>query len=211
MVKDNHLVAIIDFGMGNIASIQNMIKAIGGIAVVTSDPDVIDKADKLILPGVGSFDNGMSNLAARGITSILVDKVIHRRTPVLGICLGMQLMTKSSEEGVLPGLGWVDAETVRFHFGEENNNLKIPHMGWNTIRIVKENNVLFKNIGTETKYYFVHSYHLVCTNPEDVTSATFHGYEFASSFERGNIMGVQFHPEKSHKYGKNILMNFLRL
>ena len=205
------MVAIIDFGMGNHGSIRNMIKAIGGNAVVTSNPDVINQADKIILPGVGSFDNGMSNLATRGITPILIDKVIHRKTPVLGICLGMQLMTKCSEEGVLTGLGWIDAETVRFRFGEENKNLKIPHMGWNTIRVLKENNSLFKNIGTETKYYFVHSYHLVCNNPEDVASATFHGYEFVSSFESGNIMGVQFHPEKSHKYGKNLLMNFLRI
>ena len=203
------MVAIIDIGMGNHGSILNMIKAIGGNAVVTSDPEGIDKADKIILPGVGSFDNGMLNLARRGLTPILVDKVIHRKTPVLGICLGMQLMTKCSEEGVSTGLGWVDAETVRFRFGEGRKNLKIPHMGWNTIRILKENTGLFKNIGTETKYYFVHSYHLDCKNPEDVASVTFHGYEFVSSFETGNIMGVQFHPEKSHKYGKNILMNFL--
>ena len=203
------MVAIIDYGMGNNGSILNMIKAIGGNAVVTSDPDVIDKVDKIILPGVGSFDNGMLNLAKRGLTPILIDKVIHRKTPVLGICLGMQLMTKCSGEGVTTGLGWVDAETVRFRFGEENKRLKIPHMGWNTIRVLRESNILFKNIGTETKYYFVHSYHLVCNNQEDVSSTTFHGYEFASSFESGNIMGVQFHPEKSHKYGKNLLMNFL--
>jgi len=205
------MVSIVDFGMGNHGSILNMIKAIGGKAVVTSDPDWIDKADKIILPGVGSFDNGMLNLAKRGITPILIDKVIRRKTPVLGICLGVQLMTKSSEEGVLAGLGWVDAETIRFRFGEENKNLKIPHMGWNTIRVLKENNILFGNIGMETKYYFVHSYHLVCNNPDDVTSTTFHGYEFVSSFESGNIMGVQFHPEKSHKYGKNLLMNFLSM
>jgi glutamine amidotransferase len=142
----------------------------------------------------------MANMHKLGLFPLLNDRVINRKIPILGICLGMQLMTKKSEEGALPGFGWVDAATVRFKFGQGQNDLKIPHMGWNTVKIRKEAE-FFKAIIQEPRFYFVHSYHVVCANETDIWTTTFHGYEFVSAFLRDNIAGVQFHPEKSHKMG----------
>jgi glutamine amidotransferase len=160
------------------------------------------------LPGVGAFDNGIRNLETRELKDILKEKVLKEKIPVLGICLGMQLMTRCSEEGILPGLGWVDGETVRFRFDKMSNSLKIPHMGWNTVQVMKEN-VLCRGVDGKTRYYFVHSYHVVLRNEEDVLAKTHYGYDFASSFQKENIMGVQFHPEKSHKFGMKLLKNFM--
>lgn len=193
---------------GNIGSILNMLKKIGAGATIASDISMIEKAEKLILPGVGAFDNGMNNLCEQGLIEVLNKKVIKERTPILGICLGMQLLTKSSEEGTLPGLGWIDAQTVRFKFDEKNKDLKVPHMGWNTVHINKES-PLFKEMFAESRFYFVHSYHVVCNNETDILTTTHHGYEFPSSIQKDNIMGVQFHPEKSHKFGMKLLKNFV--
>jgi imidazole glycerol-phosphate synthase subunit HisH len=200
-------IAIINYGIGNLASIANMLKKVGASAQIVSDVSLIAKADKLILPGVGAFDHGMLNLKQAGLIEILNDIVLAKSVPILGICLGMQLMTKRSEEGALPGLGWVDAETVRFKFEKEEKYLKIPHMGWNTVKFCK-NTDLFKGIQQEPRFYFVHSYHAVCKNDEDILTKTMHGYEFVSSFSHKNITGVQFHPEKSHKYGMDFLRNW---
>lgn len=201
------MIIIVDYGMGNLGSILNMLKKIGAEARISSNPVEIGNADKLILPGVGSFDSGMKNLTEMNITPVLYEKVINRKTPFLGICLGMQLFTKKSEEGVLPGLGWIDAETKRFSFDSEQR-LKIPHMGWNMITVKKES-PLFKEMYLEPKYYFVHSYHVICNDPNDILTTTYYGYDFVSSVQRGNIFGVQFHPEKSHKYGMKLLNNFV--
>jgi glutamine amidotransferase len=201
---------IIDYGMGNLGSILNMLKKIGAGAVVSSDISEIEKADKLILPGVGAFDSGMKNLTDHGLIPVLNDRVIKERTPLLGICLGMQLFTKRSEEGKLEGMGWFDAETVRFNFDDEESKLKIPHMGWNYIKVEKENN-LFKNTDGDSRFYFVHSYHVVCNQKDDILATTLYGYEFVSAINRDNIFGVQFHPEKSHKFGMKILKNFIDL
>jgi glutamine amidotransferase len=204
------MIIVIDYGMGNLGSILNMLKKIGAPAKVSSDLKEIDIADKLILPGVGAFDTAMRQLAEIDMIELLNDKVLNRKTPTLGVCLGMQLLTKGSEEGVLPGLGWIDAETIRFRFDPQQTNLKIPHMGWNTINICREG-TLFRELNGESRFYFVHSYHVVCHQPEDVLATTNYGYECVSALQRGNIMGAQFHPEKSHKFGMKLLKNFAEL
>lgn len=202
------MIAIIDYGMGNVGSILNMIKKVGGNAVITSDHHEIEMAEKLILPGVGSFDHGMINLTNRGVIPLVEKKVLQDKTPILGICLGMQLMTRSSEEGTSPGLSWVDAKTVKFRMSASPGSLKIPHMGWNTI-VLKKKCSLTDALPPEPRYYFVHSYHVECMDASDILATTFYGYEFVSAFQHDNIIGVQFHPEKSHKFGMAIMRNFI--
>jgi len=202
------MIILLDYGVGNLGSILNMLRKIGAPASVSSNPEEIARADKLILPGVGSFDNGMTNLRNSGLLPTITKKVLENETPILGICLGMQLLTKSSEEGDSPGLGWIDAQTVRFSFGNGESLLKIPHMGWNTIQLSSPSR-LFDGFGADARFYFVHSFHVVCKNEGDVPARTVHGYEFASAFRRGNIFGTQFHPEKSHKFGIKLLKNFV--
>jgi len=200
------MIAIIDYGMGNIGSIQNMLKKIGAPVTITHDPATISAAEKIILPGVGAFDTAIENLNKAGLIPLLNDLALERHRPILGICLGMQLMTKRSDEGALPGLGWLDAETVRF----PNDSLRVPHMGWNTVRIRGEPSI-FKDMGEEPRFYFVHSYHLVCKDEGDVLATTHYGYDFVSSVRKGNIYGTQFHPEKSHRFGMRLLKNFSEL
>lgn len=203
-------IIIIDYDMGNPGSIRNMLKYLGFQTAISADRQEIDNADKLILSGVGSFDEGMKNLTEGSLIEPLTKKVLIDKIPILGICLGMQLFTKSSEEGVMPGLSWIDARTVRFNFNGNNGNLKIPHMGWNSVTVEKSS-PLFKNVSDEPRFYFVHSYHLECKDREDILCRTVHGYEFTSAIARGNIYGVQFHPEKSHRYGMQIIKNFVEL
>ena len=200
----NQFIVIVDYGLGNLGSIQNMLKKIGIESKISSDKTEIENASKLILPGVGSFDNGVRNISDRGLLDILNMKVLHDKTPVLGICLGCQLITRSSEEGSLPGLGWIDADTVRFDFRGDNSHLKIPHMGWNTVSFNIDHQIIKTLIG-EQRYYFVHSYHLKCYNEEDILMKTHYGYDFPSAVNRGNITGFQFHPEKSHRFGMRLL------
>jgi glutamine amidotransferase len=202
------MIAIIDYGMGNLGSVANMLKKVGAKPVITSNIATIEKADKLILPGVGSFDNGVLRLSDSGILPVLQFKVLQERTPILGLCLGMQLFTKSSEEGVLPGLGWIDAETIRFRFAPDQSDLKVPHMGWNSIRI-KNASPIWEEMYPDARFYFVHSYHVRCRDDQDVTATTRYGYEFAAAVMRENIVGTQFHPEKSHKFGMKLLKNFV--
>lgn len=202
-----YIISIIDFGMGNIGSIQNMLARIGVQSDITSDHAAIRKATKLILPGVGAFDKAMTNLRELGLIDVLNEMVLGKRVPVLGICLGMQLLGKSSAEGVLPGLGWIDAETLRFRFEGENSTLRVPHMGWNHIRVTQPN-LLTQDLPEEPRFYFVHSYYVRCNNSENVLAETTYGFPFHSAVIRGNIMGTQFHPEKSHKYGMKLLRNF---
>ena len=201
------MIVVVDYGLGNLGSIANMLKKIGAHAVVSSDPAVVEKADKLILPGVGAFDAGMKNLETRGLIPLLNYRVLEQKTPILGVCLGMQLLCKRSEEGQLPGLGWLDAEVIRFKFDGNIANLKIPHMGWNTLA-VRQPHPLFADLEAENRFYFVHSYHVVCADMGNVLTQTNYGFDFASAVVKDNIMGVQFHPEKSHKFGMRLYKNF---
>lgn len=200
------MITIVDYGMGNLGSIRNMLIKVGADCEITADPERVQQAIKLILPGVGAFDAAMARLNKSGLVPVLNEQVLHRKVPILGICLGMQLMTQSSEEGVLPGLAWVEAQTVRFQtpFGR---NLKVPHMGWNVVKPCKSSSLL-RDAEKEERFYFVHSYFVQCQQPSDVLLHTEYGQCFDSAFEVGNVIGVQFHPEKSHKFGMRLLRNF---
>lgn len=199
------MIVIIDYGMGNVGSILNMLKRIRVEAKISSDKKDIESAEKLILPGVGAFDTGMRNITKFHLRDILDQRVLVDKIPVLGVCLGMQLLTKKSEEGQLPGLGWLDGQTVKFRFPDQK--LRIPHMGWNTIKQVKKSGLVV-GLAKDTRFYFVHSYFIQCNEPTDIVATTPYGDNFASIVEHGNIYGVQFHPEKSHKFGMKLYQNF---
>ncbi len=201
------MVTIVDYNVGNTGSIANILRHIGIDSTVSSSLNDVEKADKLILPGVGSFDQGMENLEKLNLLPVLHKRVLEDKTPVLGICLGMQLMTQGSEEGRRPGLGWIDAETLRFDETRFNTQLRLPHMGWNQVHQQKTSD-LFVPINGEIRFYFVHTYHVVCHKPQDVLTTTHHGYDFVSSFQVEHIIGVQFHPEKSHRFGMDFMERF---
>jgi len=201
------MITIIDYKTGNLGSIQNILKRIGEESVITSDKNEIAMANKLILPGVGTFDTGMSNLIELDLVDILNKKVLIEKTPVLGICLGMQLLSNCSEEGTIPGLGWINAETMRFRF-TNTIEYKIPHMGWNFVQQHKPGN-LFNDMYPDARFYFVHSFFFKANDVSDVLTSTTYEIEFTSSIEKKNILGVQFHPEKSHKFGMKLLKNFV--
>ena len=204
------MITIIDYGVGNLNSIKNMFKKIGyRDVIISSTPKDIQSANKYILPGVGHFDYGMKSLLNSGMLEILESEVINKRKPILGICLGAQLLTKGSEEGKTPGLGWVDAETVSFNKSEFNQELKIPHMGWTDVNSNKKTK-LYESMHLNPRFYFVHSYHMKCSNPDDIAFTSNYGYDFVSGFESDNILGVQFHPEKSHKFGMKLLENYVK-
>lgn len=203
----NKTVTIVDYGLGNLGSVANMLRKVGVASVRASTPDEIAKATALILPGVGHYDMGMNNLRSRGFEPVLNTLVIEQKVPVLGICLGAQLLGRGSEEGTARGLGWIAADVKRFAF-PGGASLPIPHMGWNDVEPTDP--VLFKgHQPSETRFYFVHSYHLVADDPGDVAAWTTYGYRFAAAVRRGNIVGAQFHPEKSHKHGMAMLRNWL--
>jgi len=206
------MIAIVDYNMGNVGSIRNMLRKIGAESVITSDVDEISRASKLILPGVGAFDTGMTHMRERRLPDVLGEMVLKHGIPVLGICLGMQLITRRSAEGRLPGLGWIQADTVRFKFDHQAENAKIPHMGWNVAR-PRHCDTLFKGLGgsEDAAFYFVHSYHVVCDDEADILATAAHGYEFTCAIEKGNILATQFHPEKSHRYGMGLLKNFVEM
>ena len=201
------MITIVDYKTGNLGSIRNILKKIGADSVITSDRNVIAEASKIILPGVGAFDTGMRNLNELGLVSVLNQKALVEKIPVLGICLGMQLLSEGSEEGLLPGLGWVKGKNVRFRFMNTTDH-KIPHMGWNFITVKKESK-LFTDMYPDPRFYFVHSYYFMPEESGDVLTTTLYESEFTSSVEKGNILGMQFHPEKSHKFGMKLLKNFV--
>lgn len=203
------MITIIDYKTGNIGSIQNMLKKLRVESVITSDPEIIASSTKIILPGVGAFDLGMSNLEKLNLIPVLNRKVREDNTPVLGICLGMQLMTRGSEEGILPGLGWIDGRVIKFRISD-TRTFKIPHMGWNFISQRKSSR-LFSGMIADPRFYFVHSYHVELESNNDMLTSTIYENEFVSSFEKDNLVGVQFHPEKSHKFGMILLKNFVEL
>ncbi|TAL62394.1 MAG: imidazole glycerol phosphate synthase subunit HisH [Bacteroidetes bacterium] len=203
------MLVIIDYGMGNLHSVQKAIRRIGvesKVAVTAAD---VESATKLILPGVGHFKNGISRLREKGLVDLLNKKVIDQKVPILGICLGMQLFTNHSEEGDVKGFGWINAQTVKFDMKATSGSWKIPHMGWNNLKIEKQRPVYDGVTGIDA-LYFVHSYFVQCNDAKDILSRTTYGQEFVSSFQKDNIIGMQFHPEKSHGTGLKILTNFCK-
>lgn len=203
------MIAIIDYGIGNLASVLNMFKKIGVRDVtITNNHKIIQEADKILLPGVGSFDAGMINLESSGLISVLNKKVLDDKVPTLGICLGMQLLTLRSEEGVKKGLGWIEAETIKFKL-DTSLKLKVPHMGWNYIHVNKENPLV--EVNNRNRFYFVHSYHVKCFNESDSLATSNFGTDFTCMINKENIYGAQFHPEKSLKFGMKLFENFAKL
>jgi len=203
----NNNVVIIDYGMGNLFSNRKVVERLGYNCVVSSSASVIQNAHRIILPGVGHFEMAMNNLIAKGLVDVLNEAVLIKKIPVLGICLGMQLMASSSEEGDASGLNWLDARVVRFQI-QHQRIYKVPHVGWNTLTHSKPSRLL-RGITPEEEFYFVHSYHFKTEINADVVSITSYEHPFVSAVERDNIYGVQFHPEKSHKAGEQLIKNFL--
>ena len=198
-------IIILDYNCGNIQSVLKKVERIGYSASVTSDPQTILRADKLILPGVGHFGNAMEQLRSLNLIDALNEAVLVKKTPILGICLGMQLMAERSEEGNSTGLGWIKGEVVRFNM-EDKLNFKVPHMGWNSVRIAK-NSALMNNIDQDALFYFVHSYYFRTEDSSLILNQTTYDIPFVQD----NIFGVQYHPEKSHQTGEQLIKNFLAL
>lgn len=203
------MIVIVNYGMGNLHSVLKKLQFCGAEAIVSDDISVIRNASKIILPGVGHFSMAMENLNKLHLTDVLNECALVKKTPLLGICLGMQLMASKSEEGNASGLGWFDAEVVHFNISDTLKH-KIPHTGWNQISIEKES-PLMKNIESLSSFYFVHSYHWKTEIKSDILTTTEYEYLFVSAIEKGNIFGVQFHPEKSHDVGKLLFRNFLKI
>lgn len=203
------IISIIDFGMGNIGSIANMLRKVGAEVTVVKLPEQLGAAEKIILPGVGAFDAAVSRIRDNGWWPILKAKVIEERKPLLGICLGMQLLMDSSEEGVLQGFGWVPGKVIRF---TADLGVRIPHMGWNNV-VVARDCPLVRGLAAmdDCRFYFVHSYRVHCLDERDVVLKAHYGIEFDAAVQRNNICGVQFHPEKSHRYGMALLRNFAQM
>ncbi|MFH1700061.1 MAG: imidazole glycerol phosphate synthase subunit HisH [Candidatus Zixiibacteriota bacterium] len=202
------MIVIVDYGMGNLRSIQNMLKHLNIVSEISSDRYKISAASKIILPGVGSFDKAVENIDKLNIRELLLKRVREDKIPFLGICLGMQLLGNSSEEGTLAGLGLINGSSHKFNF--ESRQIKIPHMGWNTVSS-KKDSILFSDMPEDLRFYFAHSYHFICENMTDILATTEYGNEFVSAISKGNIYGVQFHPEKSHKFGMKLLKKFSEL
>lgn len=202
------MITIVNYGMGNLGSMLNMFKRVGVQACIESDPVVLQAAERLVLPGVGAFDAAMQRInSISGLRDVLEHKAFVDKAPVLGVCLGMQLLTRSSEEGKLPGLGWIPGVTRRF---PRQEGLKVPHMGWN-IALPTSSNPLLVDVGLEPRYYFVHSYFVKVDDPVHSLMRTHYGIDFDSAIGRDNIFGVQFHPEKSHRFGMQLIKNFAEL
>jgi len=200
-------IVIIDYGMGNLRSVYNKFKRMGNDCIISSRKEDIESAKKLVLPGVGHFKYGMDNLHKFDLIETLNKKVIYEKIPILGICLGTQLFCKHSEEGDCDGLAWIDAEVIKFKVSDRLK-YKVPHMGWNNVSVRNSNN-LDKEIDSEAKFYFVHSYHLNCNDPSDIWMTSEYDYEFVSAVHKDNIYGTQFHPEKSHDVGYELLKKFV--
>jgi glutamine amidotransferase len=202
------MVVIVDYGVGNLGSIKNMISRIGYECIISSRKEDLEKATKLILPGVGNFKFGMVKLHESNLIELLESLVFKKKVPILGICLGAQLMCKFSEEGNFKGLGWLNAGVVKFNILEDKSTYKVPHMGWSNLNIIKKS-VILDGLAVDSRFYFVHSYHFVTDDNSIVVSTANYYYEFACVLQLDNIFAVQFHPEKSHRYGNQLLRNFL--
>jgi glutamine amidotransferase len=204
------MITIIDYGLGNIRAFLNVYQRIGINVMIGHNVNDIKNATKLILPGVGSFDYAMKLLNSSGLRSEVEKQVFENKIPLIGICVGMQMLAKSSDEGMLPGLGWIDGKVKKFNTHLIPFKTQLPHMGWNTILIKKSNNLL-DNLSENTRFYFLHSYYFECNNADDIIAETEYGLKFSSAVNNKNIYGIQFHPEKSHSNGVHLLHNFANL
>jgi glutamine amidotransferase len=202
-------ITIIDYQMGNIFSVEKKIRKLGYQVIVSSDKKQIESADKLVFPGVGHFGKAMTNLQSLGLIDVLNETVLAKKTPILGICLGMQLFARKSEEGNSEGLGWIAGEVVKFNVLDKVK-YKVPHTGWNNA-VVKKDSYLMKDISMDDEFYFVHAYHFSGANKEDILAETQYEEAFISCVQKENIFGVQFHPEKSHHSGQQLIKNFIDL
>ena len=200
------MITIVDYGIGNLGSVQNMLRRIEAKSEISSDLEVISRAKKILLPGVGAFDPAMQKIHDSGLTEVLYRKAKVEKVPFLGICLGMQLLTEGSEEGTLPGLGYIKGFTKKFEF--DDLSLKVPHMGWNIVKPVNQSLLVAGMDAEEQRFYFVHSYYVKCASPANVLAQTHYGFDFDSMIQDDNVFGAQFHPEKSHRFGMNLLANF---
>lgn len=201
------MIAILGYGLGNIKAFQNIYRELNVPCVVAEDRQTLASAERIILPGVGSFDHAMQRLKASGLFETLEEAVVGRGVPVLGICVGMQMLARSSEEGAEPGLGWIDGTVERIRFGDDAPRGLLPHMGWSTIR-ERSGEPLLAGLDAELGFYFLHSYRFVCNDPADVIATADYATQFHCAVRRGNVHGVQFHPEKSHHNGIRLLKNF---
>jgi glutamine amidotransferase len=204
------MIAIVDYGLGNIRAFANIFKNLGVPARIARSADELKGAEKIILPGVGAFDHAMERLDASGMRSTLDTLVIEERKPVLGICVGMQILAGSSEEGKLAGLGWIPGAVRKIHFAEEGAGAILPHMGWNGVQASGDSPIM-RDLGTEPIFYFLHSFYFQCEKPEHSIAQAEYGARFTCAVQNGNVFGVQFHPEKSHSNGIRVLHNFARL
>lgn len=202
------MIVIVDYGVGNVGSVQNMLRKVGAKSRISGKQADIEDADKLILPGVGHFSHGMSKLRDTGLIPILEEQVLKKNKPILGICLGMQMMTRGSEESDTPGLGWIEAFTHRF---PDTPGLRIPHMGWNTVRSGPSAQLFNRDELDAERFYFVHSYFVRADRAEHIAASCLYGIDFVAAFQVGNLYGVQFHPEKSHLFGMELFRRFAAL
>jgi glutamine amidotransferase len=204
------MITLIDYGLGNINAFVNVFKRIDVPVKTAKNINELHDATKLILPGVGAFDHAMEKLNGSGMKDEIENLVLAKKMPIIGICVGMQILGKSSDEGTLPGLGWIDAEVRKFDETTIKQKTKLPHMGWNDVKPTT-NNKLFEDLESESLFYFLHSYYFDCQNKSDIIASADYGIEFACAVNHDNIYGVQFHPEKSHHYGERLLHNFSRI
>lgn len=204
------MITIIDFGLGNIQAFFTIYKELSVAVRIAQELNDLKGATKLILPGVGAFDHAMEQLNESGMRKILDELVLLKKIPVLGICVGMQILAHSSEEGILPGLGWINAKVIKFDTSNLKQSTRLPHMGWNDIESVKDNNLL-KGLEQKSRFYFLHSYIMKCANDSDIIAVADYGEKFCCAVNTNNIYGVQFHPEKSHHSGIQLLKNFAEL
>lgn len=201
------MIHIVDYGLGNIQAFVNLYKRLGIETVRATEPAHLKNVSKLILPGVGAFDHAIELLDGSGMRPLLTELVQDRSVPVLGICVGMQVLAEGSDEGLLPGLGWVKGRVRHFSANAASAPLPMPHMGWNDV-VPSVDHALFKGLESGARFYFLHSYYFECSDPADVAATSDYGLEFACAVRRNNVFGVQFHPEKSHRWGMALLRNF---
>lgn len=204
------MISILNYGSGNVRAFANVYERLNITFQIVSKADELDAATKIVLPGVGAFDHTMELLANSGVRAKLDELVLNQKVPILGVCVGMQILARSSQEGRIPGLGWINGAVKKMDVSTLTGATHLPHMGWNDVLPV-DNNRLFQGLESGTRSYFLHSYCFECDNEEEVIATSVYGREFPCAVRKGNIYGVQFHPEKSHRYGVQLLKNFAEL